>query len=149
MIHNEILSNRLAFEMNFSNHAQMSVAKECPFCKLPKIRIWMEAAASIAFFDAYPVSEGHSLVIPRIHVPSIFHLSAKDRSDLWRLVEKVRKELAGMFSPDGFNIGVNDGEAAGQTVPHAHIHVIPRHKGDVPDPRGGIRWVISGKAKYW
>lgn len=109
----------------------------------------METSESVAFLDGYPVSPGHSLVIPKTHVASIFDLSAKQRADLWRLVEKVRKELLKKFNPEAFNIGVNDGLAAGQTVPHAHIHVIPRRAGDVKDPRGGIRWVISGKAKYW
>ena len=69
--------------------------------------------------------------------------------DVWRLVSHVRKELESEFHPDGFNIGVNDGEAAGQTLPHVHVHVIPRFSGDVPDPRGGIRWVVPDKAPYW
>jgi len=69
--------------------------------------------------------------------------------DVWRLVSHVREELESEFHPDGFNIGVNDGESAGQTVPHVHVHVIPRFKGDVPDPRGGIRWVVPENAPYW
>jgi diadenosine tetraphosphate (Ap4A) HIT family hydrolase len=82
-------------------------------------------------------------------VISIFELNEADYSDLWQLVNKVKNELAAEFKPDAFNVGINDGAAAGQTVAHAHIHVIPRRKGDVPDPRGGVRWVVPGKADYW
>jgi len=104
---------------------------------------------AIAIRDAFPLSEGHTLVIPRRHVLSLFELSPDEQVDAWRLVAQVRAELAKQFSPDAFNIGLNDGAAAGQTVPHAHIHVIPRYRGDVPDPRGGVRWVIPQKAAYW
>ena len=69
--------------------------------------------------------------------------------DVWRLVSDVRGALESEVRPDGFNVGVNDGEAAGQTVPHAHVHVIPRFSGDVPDPRGGLRWVLPDRAQYW
>ena len=140
---------RLAFEKKFSNHHHMSAAQVCPFCKLPKARIWIETDKVLAFYDGFPVSEGHALVIPKAHVASIYDLPAQDLQELWNLVAKVRQELQIKYSPDAFNIGVNDGFAAGQTVPHAHIHVIPRKKGDVADPRGGVRWVIPGKAKYW
>lgn len=140
---------RLAFEKNISNHAFMSAATECPFCKLPTERIWFETDTALAFFDDFPVSEGHALIIPKAHVASIFDLAPQELSTLWNLVGLVRQELQKKHSPDGFNIGVNDGLAAGQTVAHAHIHIIPRRNGDVPDPRGGVRWVISSKAKYW
>ena len=139
----------LAFGKNFLNHAFMSATNECPFCNLPKARVWIETDTAVAFFDGFPVSDGHAVVITKAHVASIFDLPAKELSDLWNLVGQVRQELQQKHSPDGFNIGVNDGFAAGQTVPHAHIHVIPRRKGDVSDPRGGVRWVIPGKAKYW
>jgi len=103
----------------------------------------------LAFYDAFPVSEGHALVIPKRHVASIFELPLEELVTLWSQVTTVRSALTDKFRPDGFNIGVNDGFAAGQTVPHAHIHVIPRRKGDAADPRGGIRWVFPDKAKYW
>ena len=80
---------------------------------------------------------------------SIFELTSEELATLWAQVATVRTLLAEKYRPDGFNIGVNDGAAAGQTVPHAHVHVIPRREGDVPDPRGGIRWVVPIKAKYW
>jgi diadenosine tetraphosphate (Ap4A) HIT family hydrolase len=121
----------------------------CPFCCLPKERIWLESDAGIAFRDGYPVSEGHSLVVPRRHVASLFELNETEYADLWQLVARVRAELNKEFKPDAFNVGINDGAAAGQTVPHAHIHLIPRRKGDVEDPRGGVRWVVPDKADYW
>ena len=121
----------------------------CPFCNLPQERILLETGTTLAFLDAYPVTEGHALVTPKRHVASIFELPPEELDALWRQVAIVRKLLAKKYSPDAFNIGVNDGPEAGQTVPHAHIHVIPRRKGDAPDPRGGIRWIIPGKAKYW
>jgi diadenosine tetraphosphate (Ap4A) HIT family hydrolase len=76
-------------------------------------------------------------------------LSTDQQAAVWDLVAQVRSRLLAELKPDGFNIGVNDGLAAGQTVEHAHVHIIPRRKGDVPDPRGGIRWIIDEKAEYW
>lgn len=103
----------------------------------------------MAFTDSFPITEGHTLVVPFRHITSIFNLPETDRAALWALVEKVRAALRQKFQVDAFNVGVNDGVDAGQTIGHAHIHVIPRRKGDVPDPRGGIRWVIPNKADYW
>ena len=84
-----------------------------------------------------------------IHVSSLFDLEHETQAALWKMVGEVRSRLDGDLQPDGFNIGLNDGEAAGQTVMHAHIHVIPRWNNDVPDPRGGVRWIIPDKARYW
>ena len=120
----------------------------CPFCNLPKQRIILQTGTTLVFFDSFPVTEGHTLVIPKRHVASIFELPAEELAALWEQMAVVRNLLADL-KPDGFNIGVNDGVAAGQTIPHAHIHVIPRRKGDSPDARGGIRWVMPEKAKYW
>lgn len=83
------------------------------------------------------------------HIASVFDLSENEQAALWVLVAKVRAAVHERLQPDGFNIGINDGTAAGQTIGHAHIHVIPRRNGDVPDPRGGIRWIIPDKAPYW
>jgi diadenosine tetraphosphate (Ap4A) HIT family hydrolase len=121
----------------------------CPFCVLPKERVLLETETTLAFFDGYPVTEGHALVIPKRHMASVFDLPSDELAALWTQVSVVRKLLAENYGPDAFNIGVNDGAAAGQTVPHAHIHVIPRRNGDVVDPRGGVRWIIPEKAKYW
>jgi len=109
----------------------------------------LEAQNTLAFRDNFPVTEGHTLVAPKRHVAGIFDLTESEQAELWIEVAKVRALLKKQYSPDGFNIGVNDGAVAGQTIAHAHIHVIPRRKGDVEDPRGGVRWIISSKAKYW
>lgn len=122
---------------------------DCPFCKLPRERIWLETDTTITFLDGYPVTDGHALVIPKTHVGSLFDLPEDEMLKLWTQVAVVRRLVADKHRPDGFNVGVNDGLAAGQTVPHAHIHIIPRRKGDVIDPRGGVRWVVPAKAKYW
>jgi diadenosine tetraphosphate (Ap4A) HIT family hydrolase len=109
----------------------------------------METEHALAVSDAYPVSEGHTLIVPSKHVISIYDLPVPEHDAVWDLVSQVRQRLMTDLRPDGFNIGLNDGVAAGQTVMHAHVHVIPRWSGDVPDPRGGIRWVIPVKAPYW
>lgn len=99
--------------------------------------------------DGFPLSTGHSLVIPKRHIGSFFEASPDERNALFELLEHAKQSVQDEFHPDGFNIGINDGPAAGQTVPHLHIHLIPRYLGDLADPRGGIRWVIPGKADYW
>jgi diadenosine tetraphosphate (Ap4A) HIT family hydrolase len=89
------------------------------------------------------------LVIPKRHVRSFFELTTEERAAMFSLLDEAKSAVAREFEPDGFNIGINDGPAAGQTVPHLHIHLIPRYKGDLADPRGGVRWVIPSKADYW
>lgn len=121
----------------------------CPFCTLPPERIVAANAVGWVVRDAYPVTPGHTLVIPRRHMASFFELSADERQGLLALLDQARAELLVSHAPQGFNIGINDGPAAGQTVPHLHIHLMPRYSGDQPDPRGGVRWVIPEKAKYW
>jgi diadenosine tetraphosphate (Ap4A) HIT family hydrolase len=125
------------------------MSTDCPFCELPPERIWLATKHALAFPDSFPISPGHTLVIPVRHIASVFDLSEAEQGALWALVAKVRAAIHERLQPDGFNIGINDGTAAGQTIGHAHIHVIPRRKGDVPDPRGGIRWIIPEKAPYW
>lgn len=122
---------------------------DCPFCDLEKSRIRMESEFAVAFLDGFPVAQGHTLVIPKRHVASLFELPEVEQAAVWKLVAQVRALLLAELKPDGFNVGVNDGTAAGQTVMHAHVHVIPRRHGDVADPRGGVRWVIPEKAAYW
>lgn len=123
--------------------------RACPFCALSDDRIVVADEIAIAVRDAYPLTEGHTLVVPRRHVASLFDLSPGEQALIWELVGTIRARLQDSLRPDGFNIGLNDGPAAGQTVMHAHVHVIPRRSGDVPDPRGGVRWVVPGKADYW
>ncbi len=108
-----------------------------------------ESHHAVAIPDGFPVSRGHTLVVPKDHVKSLFDLSSEAQADLWHLVAKVRSDLQSKHNPDGFNIGLNDGRAAGQTVEHAHVHIIPRFDGDAADPRGGIRWVLPKCAAYW
>jgi diadenosine tetraphosphate (Ap4A) HIT family hydrolase len=122
---------------------------DCPFCGIASHLIVAESKHAIAIADLYPVSEGHTLVLPRAHRESLYAHSAEVQQDVWELVRSVRGTLAAELGPGGFNIGVNDGVAAGQTVPHAHVHIIPRFDGDVPDPRGGVRWVLPDLAPYW
>ena len=122
---------------------------DCPFCQLDATRIWISNKCGMAFRDGFPISPGHTLIVPRQHVASFFDLPTGIQQSLWELVAIVRANLMEEFHPDGFNVGLNDGQAAGQTVMHAHIHVIPRYKGDATDPRGGVRWIIPSKAAYW
>jgi len=103
---------------------------------------------AVALRDSFPVSKGHTLVVPRRMVTSVFELDPNEIQACWNLLEAERERLIKEVGPDGFNIGVNIGEAAGQTVPHAHFHLIPRFYGDHPSPRGGVRAVIPGKADY-
>lgn len=121
----------------------------CPFCHLDKSRIILENDSARAFPDAFPVAQRHTLVVPKRHVVSLFDLPEEELAALWRLVALVRGKLRAELKPDGFNLGVNDGPAAGQTVMHAHVHIIPRRTGDSADPRGGVRWVLPAKARYW
>lgn len=121
----------------------------CPFCQLDAARIVFSDDVTLVIRDAFPVSPGHTLIIPRRHVGSFFELTPPERARVFELLTQAKAELDGTLQPDGFNIGINDGAAAGQTVPHLHLHLIPRYRGDTPDPRGGVRWVLPAKAKYW
>jgi diadenosine tetraphosphate (Ap4A) HIT family hydrolase len=121
----------------------------CPFCTLPANRIVLENFDGMVIDDGFPISPGHTLIIPRRHTGSFFDLSETERNSLLSLLEDAKRRLDKEFRPDGYNIGINDGSSAGQTVPHLHIHLIPRFHGDRADPRGGVRWIIPEKADYW
>lgn len=121
--------------------------QDCLFCA-PQREILVENAHAIAVFDSYPVSPGHSLILPRRHVVTIWDLQEDEYAACYALVRELKPVLEARFLPDGFNVGVNCGEAAGQSVWHAHIHVIPRFKGDTPNPKGGVRHVIPLKGSY-
>ena len=133
--------------MNVDNRDELP--NPCAFCTLPSERLIDENATAMVIRDGYPVSPGHTLLIPKRHMGSFFDLSAQERGDLLTLLDRAKLVLDTEFQPKGYNIGINDGPAAGQTVPHLHVHLIPRYEGDVSDPRGGVRWVIPDKAKYW
>lgn len=126
-------------------------ADACPFCELIASGnlLLRQTPASVAFDDAFPVSAGHLLVVPRRHVADLGQLHESEWLDLNALALQMTREIAAAGAADGFNLGVNSGAAAGQTVDHLHLHVIPRRAGDHPDPRGGIRWVLPEQARYW
>ncbi|HFD81635.1 MAG TPA: HIT family protein [Gammaproteobacteria bacterium] len=126
-----------------------SKAADCPFCSLPTDRVILSDPLAVAVRDAFPVSRGHTLILPRRHISSFFEVTEEEQTSLLNLLAQAREGLDDDLDPAGYNIGINDGVAAGQTVPHLHIHLIPRYSGDCQDPRGGVRWVIPAKAKYW
>ena len=123
--------------------------KACLFCSVPRDQILLERPHALAARDSYPVSPGHTLIIPRRHVVTFFETNEEERLAMMKLLDEMKTKLDREHKPDGYNIGINNGSAAGQTVMHLHIHLIPRYKGDRPDPRGGVRWVIPEKAQYW
>jgi len=118
----------------------------CPFCD-PYVELFGNEFAYVKM-DEFPVSPGHVLIIPRRHVQSWFNLTREEHAAATILLALTKEYLDSHYSPDGYNVGVNCGEAAGQTIPHAHLHVIPRYTNDVPNPRGGIRAVIQAKQDY-
>lgn len=120
---------------------------ECAFCELDVDVIW-ESDHLVAFRDRYPVTPGHTLIISRRHVGTWFDLDEAERAELTTGIEAVSGLLRAEFAVDAFNVGFNAGEAAGQTVHHFHLHVIPRRHGDMEDPRGGVRGVIPDKQTY-
>jgi len=130
--------------------ARLSEANaECPFCVVPSVHPLLVRPHAIARLDAFPVSRGHCLIVPRRHVASFFDCTPDERNDMMALLAEAKDLLEHQYRPDGYNVGLNNGAAAGQTVMHVHMHLIPRYQGDVPDPRGGVRWVIPEKAAYW
>jgi len=127
----------------------MENSTPCPFCALPESRVLLRNAAAVVIRDGYPVAPGHTLVIPTRHVPSFFETTFVERMAMLELVDQAKQQVQLEFGPAGYNIGINDGAAAGQTIGHLHIHLMPRYLGDRPDPRGGVRWVMPEKADYW
>ena len=123
--------------------------KDCLFCAIPREQILIDGPIAVAARDSYPVSKGHTLIIPRRHVASFFETTEEERQAMLKLLDEVKALLDRERKPDGYNSGINNGPAAGQTVMHLHMHLIPRYAGDRPDPRGGIRWILPEKAAYW
>ena len=123
---------------------------DCVFCNIIRDNkeVILESKLSVAFFDTFPVSKGHTLIIPKRHCVTYFDLTSEEISDMHDLSLKVKEFLDQKYHPDGYNIGFNCLEAAGQTVMHAHMHVIPRYKGDSDNPRGGIRKAVKRKDNY-
>ena len=119
---------------------------DCPFCGDPKRIIENELA--YADYDTYPVSAGHCLIVTRRHIAEYFEATAEEKAAIWELLDAVKPIIDREFEPDGYNVGVNVGSAAGQSIPHLHVHLIPRYAGDVENPQGGVRGVIPHKQKY-
>ena len=123
--------------------------KECCFCQIDEERIIVsEIATAVAFYDKFPVSKGHILVIPKRHISNYFELTIHEQRAVWLLVNRCKSIIQKEFNPDGYNVGININESAGQTIWHCHIHLIPRYLGDVENPRGGVRGVIPKNKDY-
>ena len=121
--------------------------KNCPFCNCDR-NIISHNESAFAIYDGFPVGKGHALVIPRRHTSNYFDLTNIEQQECFTLLNEVKDLVQEAYNPDGFNVGININAAAGQTVPHVHIHLIPRYFGDVVNPRGGVRGVISDKKEY-
>jgi len=119
----------------------------CPFCDGDDERI-VQNDLGFAIYDTNPASPGHALVIPKRHIAEYFDASREEKIAILELIDKMKQAIDQKHKPDAYNIGVNIGEVAGQSVPHIHIHIIPRYKGDVENPKGGVRGVIPKKQKY-
>ena len=123
--------------------------EDCPFCNIGEhVEVLFKTDTAMAILDSFPISHGHTLVIPKRHIPDYFDLTVEEQNELWQLVKRCKMILQDRFHPDGFNIGINVVEMAGQSIFHVHIHLIPRYKGDVKNPKGGVRHIIPGKGYY-
>ena len=128
--------------------SRLDMNKNCIFCNIEQERVLAENELCFAIRDGFPVSDGHTLIIPKRHVANYFDLTDEEVMAMQVMMKKLKSQLDTELSPDGYNIGINVNEAAGQTVFHVHMHLIPRYKGDVENPRGGVRGVIPDKQKY-
>lgn len=137
------------YEYCHFNQLQRKENPTCPFCNPDSGReLIVESATAYSIFDKFPVSNGHALIIPKRHCEDYFNLTFKEQSACIFMLNTVKQIIQKTFNPDGFNVGINIKEAAGQTIPHVHVHLIPRYEGDVEHPRGGIRGVIPNRKDY-
>lgn len=125
------------------------MSKNCIFCELRDERVIGECELTKTFIDSYPASPGHTLIVPKRHFATYFEATEDEMLAIGKAVQNAKQILDEEFSPDGYNIGINNGLTAGQSVMHLHVHLIPRYKGDVEDPKGGVRWILKDKANYW
>ena len=121
----------------------------CPFCTLPTGRVIGQCDLTQTLTDAFPISPGHTLIIPKRHFGTYFQATPEELQAISEAINSAKILLDDEFAPDAYNIGINNGAAAGQTVFHLHVHLIPRYDGDIEDPRGGVRWIFPEKADYW
>jgi ATP adenylyltransferase len=121
---------------------------KCIFCDWSSREILVEDEHAVAFFDAFPVNPGHVLIVPKKHVADYFDLEPALQQACMKLLNQAKVLIQERYNPEGFNIGINAGAAAGQTIFHVHLHLIPRYLGDMPDPRGGVRGVIPDRRSY-
>jgi len=137
------------YEYQHYNQIKRTENNNCPFCMPDSEReLIVESLTAYAVYDKFPVNNGHALIIPKRHCSDYFELNFKEQVDCMFMMNKVKEIVLDRFKPDAFNVGINVGEKAGQTVNHVHIHLIPRYDGDVEEPRGGVRGVIPGKQRY-
>lgn len=122
----------------------------CLFCKFKDNRekVVLDNDLAFAIFDGFPVSKGHMLVIPKRHAEAYFDLTKEELTAMQELAHKCKELLDNKYKPDGYNIGFNCGEAGGQTIFHCHMHIIPRYKGDIENPRGGVRKILVDNSNY-
>ena len=123
--------------------------EDCPFCQFAAERVVAQSALTLTIRDAFPVSPGHTLIVPKRHFADLFDATSDEIAEIWQALRNATNDLVTQHHPSGFNLGVNIGEAAGQTVMHLHVHLIPRYAGDQPDRRGGIRRIFPERADYW
>lgn len=137
------------YEYQHYNQLTITQNQDCPFCN-PEVEreLIVESATAYAIYDKFPINDGHVLIIPKRHCEDYFNLTFKEQAACIFMLNKVKEIISDRFNPDGYNVGINVDEKAGQTINHVHIHLIPRYKGDVENPRGGVRGVIPNKQKY-
>ena len=126
---------------------------DCPFCEIinssSHSRIENQNEHAVVIRDGFPITQGHTLIIPRRHVGSFFDITPQEHQAMFTLLNQEKQTLDKRHQASAYNIGINDGPAAGQTVPHLHMHLIPRYHEPSKDPRGGVRWLVPEKADYW
>jgi diadenosine tetraphosphate (Ap4A) HIT family hydrolase len=148
------------FQQDNRGNNVMTDEVTCRFCSLEESTAILSNEHAIAIYDGFPVTPGHTLIVPKRHIASLFEAAREEQTAMFDLLAEMRQflllssqssfgKVGTIPVPDGFNIGINDGMAAGQTVMHLHIHLIPRFRGDTEDPRGGVRWIMPMKAPYW
>lgn len=127
----------------------LPVVDPCPFCSVEPARLWLESEHAIAIPDAFPVADGHTLIIPRKHVSTIYELTIPEQKAIWELVGEVRQRLLTGLKPDGFSIGFTDTLDDGRPNLHAAVHIVPRRHGDRTELRAGIEWVTDDRLSDW